>query len=353
MNLSQLINQPTRPNPKNLEKSTLIDLILTNVPHKFSSLAVFCNDLSDHCVVAACRDTKIPKGKPRIIFKRNLKQFNEQAYHHDLSLVNWGHIGLLPDVELAWTFFKENFEKIVNKHAPMRKFRVKGRENPWFSPELSDSIHQRNVAWAKARKSDSASDWSIFRQLRNKCTSLIKKAKSEYYLSVTTENLNNPQKFWKVIKSLSVNKSPQALPTFVLKDSDPVYDRTEVLNCFNKHFVSSGSLFDSTGAAPVSPCTNPQIFSGDCFNFVPFTVQQVHKALKTLNHRKPPGPDLIEPYFLKMAADFVAQPLTILFNLSIESKEIPSVWKSAFVVPLLKGGDPAVLTNYRLSLIHI
>ena len=164
---------------------------------------------------------------------------------------------------------------------------MKGRENPWFSPELSDTVHQCNVAWAKARNSDFASDWSVFRQLRNKCTSLIKKAKSEYYMPVTTENLNNPQKCWKVIKSLSVIKSPQALPTFVLKDSVTVYDKSEVLNCFNKHFLLSGSLFDSTGAAPVTPCTDPPRFLGELFNFVPFTVQQVHKALKTLDHRKP------------------------------------------------------------------
>lgn len=347
VSLSQLVNVPTRPNLKNPDKSTLIDLILTNVPHKFLSMGVFCNDLSDHCVIATSRGSKIPKCKSQVIRKRNLKNFNEQAYHHDLSLINWGQLGLLPDVELAWTLFKENFEKIVNKHAPWTKHRVKGRENPWFSPELSDIIHQRNVAWAKARNGDSATDWSIFRQLRNKCTSLIKKAKSEYYLSVTSENLNNPQKFWKVIKSLSVNKSNEALPKFVLKNSLPVYDRVDVLNCFNEHFVSVGSLSESTEVVAVTPCTYSSVFSGEPFNFVSFTVQQVHGALKALDHRKPPGPDLIEPYFLKKAADFVAEPLTILFNLSIQNNEIPSVWKSAFVTPLFKGGDPAVLTNYR------
>ena len=42
--------------------------------------------------------TKKNKRKPGIIFKRNLKIFNEQAFHHDLSLGNWGHIGLLPDL---------------------------------------------------------------------------------------------------------------------------------------------------------------------------------------------------------------------------------------------------------------
>uniref|UniRef100_A0A3B3HCE9 Reverse transcriptase domain-containing protein n=1 Tax=Oryzias latipes TaxID=8090 RepID=A0A3B3HCE9_ORYLA len=347
INLSQLISQPTRPNTKCPEKSTLIDLILTNAPHKFSSAGVFCNDLSDHCVVAACRDAKIPKCKPRIVIRRNFKKFNEQAYRHDLSLVNWERIGLTPNVELAWSFFKGNFEKIINKHAPMKKFRVKGRDNPWFTRELSDIIHLRNRAWAKARKTDLARDWSTFRQLRNKCTSFIKKAKSEYYLSVTTEHLNNPQKFWKVIKSFSVNKSSHDLPSFVLKNSVPVYDRTEVLNCFNNHFISSGSCSDYKGAASVPHSVNSSMFSGEPFTFVPFTVNQVHKALKTLNHRKPPGPDLIEPFSLKMAADFIAQPLTTLFNLSIETQEIPSIWKSAFVTPHLKGGDPAVLTNYR------
>lgn len=65
----------------------------------------------------------------------------------------------------------------------------------------------------------------------------------------------------------------------------------------------------------------------------------VQKALKGLAPEKPSGPDLIEPYFLKIAADCVAQPLTYLFNLTLESNTIPKIWKSAFVCPLLKGGD--------------
>lgn len=77
VNLTQLVNMPTRPNLKSPGKSTLVYLFLTNVPYKFSSMGVFCNDLSDHCVVAACRNTKISKCKPRIICKRNLKSFNE------------------------------------------------------------------------------------------------------------------------------------------------------------------------------------------------------------------------------------------------------------------------------------
>lgn len=100
--------------------------------------------------------------------------------NHDLSIFDWKKIGLIPDVELAWSFFRDSFMQIVKKHAPIRKFRVKGRENPWFSPGLAEIILERNLAWAKARKTDSPTDWLAFRQLRNTCSSLIKKAKSEY-----------------------------------------------------------------------------------------------------------------------------------------------------------------------------
>ena len=166
-------------------------------------------------------------------------------------------------------------------------------------------------------------------------------------MSVTTENLNDPRRFWKTIKSISVSKNSQAIPTCVMKDSVAVYDKMEILNCFNEHFISSGSLFDSACSASVKPCTDIPVYTGQSFNFVPFSVQEVHKALKTLDPRKPSGPDFIDPYFLQLAADFVAGPLAYLFNLTVENKEIPRIWKSAFVLPLLKGGDSAILNNYR------
>ena len=50
---------------------------------------------------------------------------------------------------------------------------------------------------------------------------------------------------------------------------------------------------------------------------------------------------------LQIAAEIIAEPLTHIFNLTIESGKIPKIWKAAFVVPLLKGGDPANPNNYR------
>ena len=49
LNLTQIIKEPTRYNPNSVNKGTLIDVILTNWPSKYTS-AVFNQDLSDHCL---------------------------------------------------------------------------------------------------------------------------------------------------------------------------------------------------------------------------------------------------------------------------------------------------------------
>ena len=61
-------------------------------------------------------------------------------------------------------------------------------------------------------------------------------------MSVTTGSLNDPIKFCKAIKAMSGNSQDYEFPACVLKDSGAIYDKTEMLNCFNEHFVSSGRL---------------------------------------------------------------------------------------------------------------
>ena len=143
----------------------------------------------------------------------------------------------------------------------------------------------------------------------------------------------------------------------MLIDGSRVTDRTDILNCFNKHFIFSGFLFNSKNPSkqptPSEKASNnpPPVDRTpgniQAFNFTPFSTAEVAKALKGLDPKKSPGPDNLEPLFLKLASKIVAVPLCYIFNLSILINVIPQVWKSVFVIPLLKGGDPTILNNYR------
>jgi hypothetical protein len=95
----------------------LIDIILTNLPSKYTS-AVFNQDLSDHCLMACVRNGSVVKRPPLITVKRSLKHFSEQAFLIDLARVSWKDIDLIPSVEDDLLFFKSYFFAILNKHDP-------------------------------------------------------------------------------------------------------------------------------------------------------------------------------------------------------------------------------------------
>jgi len=130
------------------------------------------------------------------------------------------------------------------KNMPLCKFRVNGRNNPWFTAELSNLLGGRDDAWAKARQSKSQSDWLVFKQLRNCFSSLVKKAKSQFYVDKTTRNLNYPKKFWRVTKSSFGDEMANDLPTCIVKDAQ---------NITNKQLFLIASMNISF---PQDPCLN-------------------------------------------------------------------------------------------------
>lgn len=48
-----------------------------------------------------------------------------KAYHHDVAITDWKKLGLIPDVETAWTVLSDGSKQLVNKHAPLRRYREK------------------------------------------------------------------------------------------------------------------------------------------------------------------------------------------------------------------------------------
>ncbi|KFQ13557.1 RNA-directed DNA polymerase from mobile element jockey, partial [Leptosomus discolor] len=76
--------------------------------------------------------------------------------------------------------------------------------------------------------------------------------------------------------------------------------------------------------------------------------EQVRDCLKNLKVFKSMGPDEIHPRDLSQLADQVARPLSMLFEKSWQSGEMPTDWKRGNITPIFKKGKKEELGNYRL-----
>ncbi|KFQ43407.1 hypothetical protein N333_10227, partial [Nestor notabilis] len=74
---------------------------------------------------------------------------------------------------------------------------------------------------------------------------------------------------------------------------------------------------------------------------------QVQDHLKNLNVHKSMGPDEIHPQDLKELANEIAKPLSIIFENSWQSGEVPDDWKKGNATPICNKGKVEDLGNYR------
>lgn len=118
-----------------------------------------------------------------------------QAFLQDIAAVTWDRMNSFHSLEKAWSFFKNSFSLIMNKHAPLKTFRIKNRYSPCFSNDLTELIHHKNALWRKARSTQSPVDWLAFRQCRNKTTQAIRNAKSSHFKEKLTTCGTNESTF--------------------------------------------------------------------------------------------------------------------------------------------------------------
>jgi hypothetical protein len=73
----------------------------------------------------------------------------------------------------------------------------------------------------------------------------------------------------------------------------------------------------------------------------------VLKLLKDININKAKGPDILPNIILKNCANELANGLSCIFHLSIDTGELLRDWRYANVTPVFKKGDRHSAENYR------
>ncbi|KGL78087.1 RNA-directed DNA polymerase from mobile element jockey, partial [Tinamus guttatus] len=73
----------------------------------------------------------------------------------------------------------------------------------------------------------------------------------------------------------------------------------------------------------------------------------VREHLRNLDTHKSIGPDGMHPRVLRELAEVIAKPLSIIFERSWRTGEVPEDWKKANVISVFKKGKKEDPGNYR------
>ena len=153
-------------------------------------------------------------------------------------------------------------------------------------------------------------------------------------------------KLWGLISTMSGKKTTQSPNQPITFNNKQLIDHNEIANRLCGQFTSAGPRTSDHQARR----TKRRLLRDHPLDHThaPFSTEQVEKAIKQSSNSIATGPDGLMMLHLKHLGPRGLQYLTHLFNLSVQSADIPSIWKQAAIVPIPKPGKPRHLgTSYR------
>ena len=348
INFTQLVKDPTRITPTS---ATLIDHVFSNNPENIVNVSVPPYSISDHypvCISRKVSSSYIKGPVHKTIIYRSMKHFDENKFLDELSNQPWSTVDMFEDLDNSVDVFIDTFTKILNKHAPQRKKRVKRVSQPgWMSQEITHAIRLRD----KFHKQLDVFNYKVWRQNVKK---LIITAKKQFYCETINSNKQNPKLLWNSLHGLTGFKSK--IQTTHINDENgiPITDPSIAANALNEHFASVFQQYHFSDDVSDDNEQDrrladiPVLNSHTCEFSIPLITNSfVEQQLKSLDICKSTGSDGLSARFLKMSADIIAPVLTRLFNRSITSCIYPKAFKKAKVIPIYKKGAREEKSNYR------
>ena len=193
---------------------------------------------------------------------------------------------------------------------------------------------------------------SYFKKYKNKFTTILRAAKTNYFKYKFNKLSSSPKHTWKVINEITDRKNTRNDDIKKIKINDRTINTCDnpklVSNTFNNFFTNLGKNL-SNNIEKSNMTYKEDVFAVSFNQFFTEIIceSEVLKVINNLKDETSAGIDEISVKIIKHVANKIISPLTHIYNLSIKNSIFPEKFKVAVIKPLFKNGDKTCINNYR------
>ena len=282
-------------------KGSLIDIILTKEPRSFYKIQAFVTGISDFQKLVVIVLTSYKKLPPKNIFYRNVKRFEKKFYNN---------------CQEPYDKVTQIFSEVLDYHVPVKQKVVRRNPAPFMTKDLSKTIMMESKAENQYVKWPSWKKVLTFKKAKNKCTSINKKAKTDYLKEATKYDAMANNKFLKKLFLRNKRCFSEDQTSMEIND-ELVSDEKFLTEIFNEHYINIlettmlmtldettiGKIIDTYRHHPSVIAIKLSYTQNHKFNWPHATTQDINKIINSLSSSKVTGPGGIPLKFIKLSAN--------------------------------------------------
>nr|CAD2176272.1 unnamed protein product [Meloidogyne enterolobii] len=321
-NLIQEISSPTRQN-------NYLDLLFSpstsRVAKNVTINAPFKN--SDHNTIEFNLNFDCFPKEPEFIYDFHNADYNQ--INNILIGLNWNTLFInCTNVDSQYTLFLEIIHQIIQNFIPLKTI---NKDFAKFPKHIQKMISYKNLLWKNINKPAIREKYILTQQK-------IDKEISRFLKNREISKFNDSRSRFQYIGAFLKSKKTK-IPIFNINNQFTILAKDKA-ECLAKQFQSvfNSSNFDSSDI---------KTFNKNTLSFIDINPEEIYSIMSKLDNVNNISPDGIPNIFLKNTATSLTIPLTIIFNMSIMTSKIPTIWKKSIIRPIPKNNNPNEPKDFR------